>query len=805
MKILFPLLLLFSSPTLIAQIYISTKGQDLFLLDTASCEMTLIPQTRDIRPGYHRVSGTTISKDGNLHTTFSQEFITDFDIRECEIRDTLFESLHHAHPEQFSYNFVGLTIDNEDKLYAASISSYIFNKANGDTSFLGRLPDNTGINGLAVIDSTVYATSYSPQPGIIEFVPGGFPEINRILPLQGTNTIVSYRDDDCKLKLLVSIGWRSSFDSPYVHRLISVDPVDLSYTTFCNRVEAPNSMGETTALWGGISYDRFLTTCDVRLDLDANDNSSRFGPHYYNDATCTRSYQITDTDIWLASKVSDIDSVTVRLRPAGAQAGYDRLGYIADAQVNIVSHNDTALVLSLRNGGTQLDLERAMRRLRLTTTAPRPTVGERVVEFYAFAGGVRSDMARAFIQVDASDLAFAGYDTTLYACRDSAVNLFQRLAPDIDPGGVWSPDLYFGDTWNLGKPYGTYRYVVSNQVCGVADTAYVTIAEPRRPAGYLPLADTTISLCPGDTLMWNLDYPEVATVNWPDGFVGRMRLLTTPGLYTAFIDNAAGCRTDAVSLRVTSADDDSAPGTSMVAACVGDTLLAGALTISSDTVVSNLYQTARGCDSTHLTTYRFTPAPIVKIQESICPGDTAFIAEQFYTEPGSYQASIASDGICDTLLLISISELPSYEVTIDTSLTDGDTLRIGGEILTTSGTYNLYLTTAAGCDSLLQVTVDFLNSTTGVEVTNGYFAPNPLRIGGPGFQFFPNGTDATRLESLKIYDLTGRLVAARSGTDAAWSPGWVQPTVPVGVYLYRAALVNGIRRTIYSGKLVVTR
>lgn len=801
MKILFPLLLLFSSPTLIAQIYISTNGQELYLLDTASCEMTLIPQTREIRPGYHRVSGTTISKDGNLHTTFSQEFITDFDIRECEIRDTLFESLYHAHPEQFLYNFVGLTIDNEDKLYAASISSYIFNKANGDTSFLGRLPDNTGINGFAVIDSTVYATSYSPQPGIIEFVPGGFPEINRILPLQGTNTIVSYRDDDCKLKLLVSIGWRSSFDSPYVHRLISVDPVDLSYTTFCNRVEAPNSMGETTALWGGISYDRFLTTCDVRLDLDANDNSSRFGPHYYNDATCTRSYQITDTDIWLASKVGDIDSITVRLRPAGAQAGYDRLGYLADAQVNIVSHNDTALVLSLHNGGTQLDLERAMRHLRLETTTPRPTVGERVVEFYAFAGGVRSDMARAFIQVDPSDLAFAGYDTTLYACRDSAVNLFQRLAPDIDPGGVWSPDLYFGDTWNLGKPYGTYRYIVNNQLCGIPDTAYVTIAEPRHPAEYLPLADTTVSLCPGDTLLWNLNYSEAATVNWPDGFVGRMRPLTRPGLYTAFIDNAAGCRTDAVTIRVISADADPTPGTSVIAACIGDTLLAGALTITSDTLVSALYQTARGCDSTHQTTYRFTPAPVVKIEESICPGDTAFIADNFYTEPGSYRASVASDGVCDTLLLISITGLPAYDVAIDTSLSEGDTLRIGNEMFTMSGTYELNLNTLAGCDSLLWVTVDFTSNITTPGLANGYFAPNPVRIGGPGFRFFSSGTDASRLVELQVYDLTGRRVAALSGLDPVWDPG--QSPTSVGVYFYRATFINGTRKSIHSGKLIV--
>jgi phage baseplate assembly protein W len=96
---------------------------------------------------------------------------------------------------------------------------------------------------------------------------------------------------------------------------------------------------------GLASYDNHIQTCELRLDLDADNSGYRFGPHFWQELRYTRSYPIADDDVGLRSLVGALDSVTVKLRTAGSQAGDDLLSYPATDRLLVRNYGDTLLHL----------------------------------------------------------------------------------------------------------------------------------------------------------------------------------------------------------------------------------------------------------------------------------------------------------------------------------------------------------------------------------------------------------------------------------------------------------------------------
>lgn len=120
---------------------------------------------------------------------------------------------------------------------------------------------------------------------------------------------------------------------------------------------------------------------------------------------------------------------------------------------------------------------------------------------------------------------------------------------------------------------------------------------------------------------------------------------------------------------------------------------------------------------------------------SFCTGGSVVINGEVYNTPGNFLDTIPSTtGGCDTLLSITITELPIPVTNLSDSYCNGDTYILpDGSTTTSAGSFGPFTFTAAnGCDSLVNVTLTLNQSTTG----------NVSHIGciGDGFSIVVNGT-----------------------------------------------------------------
>ena len=138
-----------------------------------------------------------------------------------------------------------------------------------------------------------------------------------------------------------------------------------------------------------------------------------------------------------------------------------------------------------------------------------------------------------------------------------------------------------------------------------------------------------------------------------------------------------------------------------------DTLFAGIDTL----ILDNQF----GCDSLIITETSWLPPSQFVIISQICQGDTLFIENQFYTEPGSYEFvsnTNAASG-CDSIISISLDFYDNQSYDLISTICAGDSVVIDGQSFTLSGEYDVLIEAGAadGCDSLISLNLNILPTT----------------------------------------------------------------------------------------------
>jgi len=813
LKNIFSYYLLLSSPFLFCQV-IANPSYNFGYLNFEDCESD--QQSRDfLEAGYLELAGgIELGTDGQLYlltNAFSDStlangevipvlrgaMVAEYDYRNDIFRDTVFTDFDK---EWRGYTALGSR--NNGNLTIIADRSFI--EINPTRKSV--LRSNTYFQGIfqagvTWIADTLYGTgSFNGTSGVLAFDDIENLDTLRLIDIPSLviGAISTQWSEDCSELLLVTTA---------VERISS--------TRRINYVQLRNSGGQLISescpyifdqpptlgfFWGFASYDNYLNVCELRLDLDTDNSGSRFGPHFWQDARCTRSYPVAD-DVTTRSLVGTLDSVTVKLRAAGRRSG-DELRFPATDRLTVRAYGDSLVHLVANELTTNTDFTNYLPGITLEVTADVIETGERIVEAHAYAGGLQSDQARTFIQVAPTERWMdAGQDATVFACNQGRINLFERLGPEARPGGTWLPELIVRGIWDPNvHDYGTYRYVVPADDCP-ADTAYVTVSLPRPFKHLLPVADSSIALCPGKTFNWTVDIPEVGGVLWEDGSTRLTRKIMGAGFYTGTVTDNGGCFVEDIFLKVS----DATAGASTNALerfCVGDTiLLEDGFTLTFDTTIITTFDMGLTCDSTHRTIYRFRPEAEVMRLDTICPGDTLFVADQLFAAPGEYELALP-DGPCGTLLSLSLTVIPPDTVYLDTTLQAGEILVIEGITYDTAGSYVQYSSNGGACGRILNIDLDFMTSTANHYAQNDIWHPTLLRSGYDRLTFHPYVPgDVVTLEKLEILNLRGQRIYASVNLNE-WRP---DVSLTTGVYVFRAQLkVNGRVRKL-TGKLVVSR
>ncbi len=205
------------------------------------------------------------------------------------------------------------------------------------------------------------------------------------------------------------------------------------------------------------------------------------------------------------------------------------------------------------------------------------------------------------------------------------------------------------------------------------------------------LITTTLSLYPSDTVNLTLE------VCAGDSALLGGSYQTVSGSYTDTYTSIFGCDSTVITAMTVLPLNETFD---TVAVCFGDSLFTGGAwqTLSGDYIDSLL--AINGCDSLHRINLTIKDEIRDTLYTSICQGDSLFVQGDWQQFAGPYTDSlIAADG-CDSVVVTQLSVI--NEVTTFDALTicDGDSLLIHGIYQSMAGTYVDTLLSQAGCDSI---------------------------------------------------------------------------------------------------------
>ena len=125
---------------------------------------------------------------------------------------------------------------------------------------------------------------------------------------------------------------------------------------------------------------------------------------------------------------------------------------------------------------------------------------------------------------------------------------------------------------------------------------------------------------------------------------------------------------------------------------------------------------ANGCDSTVTLTLNVLEHFTTTLNAEICAGETYTFGDQELTEAGSFEQILTASNGCDSTVTLALAILPSLSANETASICAGESLDWGDQSISAAGIYEQTLTASNGCDSVVTLTLNVLESSTSTQV-----------------------------------------------------------------------------------------
>jgi gliding motility-associated-like protein len=329
-----------------------------------------------------------------------------------------------------------------------------------------------------------------------------------------------------------------------------------------------------------------------------------------------------------------------------------------------------------------------------------------------------------------------------------------------------------GNTIFNGIPQGTPTFDLEAPLIPhtVVDS---TIVNATSCFGYL---DGSINVnATGNILTYSIDGTTFAAVDSFPNLAG--------GPYTIYMLSADGCL-DSVLTTVPQPDQVPTPIITFPnPLCETDSLimsidsLAGAfctwtgpngfITNSLDTIIPNAsavqsgdytaFFTLNGCNSdTLIQTISVNPIYEIYIDTAICANQTYSIGNQNLNSEGDYSYILQTVAGCDSIVHLTLSINPVYDIVRDTSICEDEIFIYQGQTLNATGSYPFYLQTTLGCDSTITYNLivypipapPILTSNSPIECPGDLFVFSADSVSGGSYNWMGmNGFSSTSISN----------------------------------------------------------
>jgi len=121
------------------------------------------------------------------------------------------------------------------------------------------------------------------------------------------------------------------------------------------------------------------------------------------------------------------------------------------------------------------------------------------------------------------------------------------------------------------------------------------------------------------------------------------------------------------------------------------------------------FLTPAGCDSVVELTLTVNPGVSVNLSQEICEGDTFFFGSQVLVAGGTYTQNLSTAEGCDSIINLNLTVNDTFNVVDSAFICQGQSLVFGSQTLDSSGVYTETFQSREGCDSTVSLTLNVGN------------------------------------------------------------------------------------------------
>ncbi|MDQ3017591.1 MAG: SprB repeat-containing protein, partial [Bacteroidota bacterium] len=230
--------------------------------------------------------------------------------------------------------------------------------------------------------------------------------------------------------------------------------------------------------------------------------------------------------------------------------------------------------------------------------------------------------------------------------------------------------------------------------------------------------------------------------------------------------------------------------------------------------IDTILNSTGGCDTALTITILQLDYNMDQVNESICQGESVVIFGEVYNSAGVFLDTIAgTGGACDTIFTITISIIPNLFDTASASFCEGESVIVFGETYDTPGIFqDTLISTTGGCDTIVTITITeipnieaeitpqdqlctFSGSVTlsaippaGVwsgAVSNNQFDPAALGVGNHQVIYtIPGSCGSADTISISVYEMEISCLTIQHETSIGAGDGQGQVTISGGISPY---------------------
>jgi gliding motility-associated-like protein len=124
--------------------------------------------------------------------------------------------------------------------------------------------------------------------------------------------------------------------------------------------------------------------------------------------------------------------------------------------------------------------------------------------------------------------------------------------------------------------------------------------------------------------------------------------------------------------------------------------------------------TAFGCDSIITTNLSVVGTLVSNVALTLCEGQSVQVGNSIYDESGNYTDTLSSASGCDSIVNLNLSIFPKQTFQQSVSICVGQSITVGNNTYTSAGIYVDTLSSSFGCDSIVTTILSLLPTSTGI-------------------------------------------------------------------------------------------